>query len=529
MTTQSSLMEIRLSANKQEIELLKMTPKQEQVWDKIVDAKRGTRTILGYGGSMGGGKTAAICLIAWNYLLQYPGCNIVIARSALTHLRTPGGTIDQFYQKFAPAEGKYIKDGGVIAFKNDTNINRCSVRLEDWPPDVYSTVYFRGISDESFFASAELTAIFIDEADRVPVHSVIYSLTRLRQRLPDGRFPKFLFLAASNPAMGWFKDWFIDSLESRKEALAEIKGIGAIDFIESYQKDNPFLDNSYGDFMNAVLDEEMREQMVEGSFESFAGKLFMNFSELHHGIYQKDTLLSNGMTSIGLESWAPSTTRRISLRGETLLIPKFRYAIGGLDFAGTQKNAHLSTGTVSVVLESGRDILMDCFAGNGPKIFDRQQEWMTSVETALGQRVEWTADKTQPTGIQAMQSLGYKVVTNLGKNDSWVNSIKFIRDRFKLDNDGIPQSMYLIRKATSQWVTQMGNYRVNPDPNPDGELREKPIEVDDDLVDAYRYQQERLYKRRRREERKRSLPYVYNEGVTDNSHAQWDSWSKGQW
>jgi hypothetical protein len=154
---------------------------------------------------------------------------------------------------------------------------------------------------------------------------------------------------------------------------------------------------------------------------------------------------------------------------------------------------------------------------------------MTSVETALGQRVEWTADKTQPTGIQAMQSLGYKVVTNLGKNDSWVNSIKFIRDRFTLDADGIPKSMYLVRKATSQWVTQMGNYRVNPDPNPDGELREKPIEVDDDLVDAYRYQQERLYKRTRRENPKRSLPFVYNENVQDNSHSQWDSWSKGQW
>jgi len=252
-------------------------PRQLEVARIIQRAIRGTRTLIGYGGSMGGGKSSLIAMLAVQYALTNPGANIVIARHDIVSLRPT--TMARFYE-YCPT---HLEDGTKIMFnRDDNNKNMCKLRLPGWPPGVFSTVYFRGLSDPRFFYSIELTAIFIDEGAQIPERNVLIALTRLRQRLPDGTLPKWLFLVATNPGASWFDDWFLDPDAGKMKALKEYSeengvDIGSVSFVFSGPSDNPYTDDKYMDFMSAVLPDEMREMYVEGDFGSYEGKIFTNF------------------------------------------------------------------------------------------------------------------------------------------------------------------------------------------------------------------------------------------------------------
>ena len=521
------------SADDLVISLPALQPKQQVVWDALASAKRGSRTIVGYGGSMNSGKTGAIVIIAWNIGLSYPGANIVIARQHQNSMKNPGGVMDQFY-RLAPCEGRMARDGGIITKRAMNNEPECHFRLPDWPPGVVSKVYFRGMSDTKFFASAEVTAILVDEADEISEYNITYALTRLRQRFPTpddelGRKPKYLFLCGSNPATGWFEDWFTDANSERLNALREIPDVGTITFVHATKHDNRFADEKYDEFMKAVLPEEMYAAMGEGEFGNVAGRVIPNFSASTHALYQKSREV-NGIVEDGLEDWPEGTTRKIVIGGKPLVIPNFKYAVGGLDFAGVQKRAHLSAGTVSVVTERGRDYLIDCFAGNGPGVFLKQIEWMKEMERALHCRIDWQADNTQPTGIQILRRDGFIVHPNNGKNDSWNLDVEWMRQRFTLDDSGIPMSMYLDTPNNREWVKEMVGYRMDPVPNADGVYSGRPIRVRDDRVDAYRYMQERIEQMLGIMKPRRKIPFKRDERNTGRTFegilSQFDSWSR---
>lgn len=514
------------SANQISISLPPLQPKQQKVWDTYAGAKRGTRTIIGYGGAVNSGKSAALCIIAWNIGLFYPGAHIVIARHHQNALKNPGGTMDQFY-KFAPCDGKFVKDGGIITKKAVNNEPVCEFRLPDWAPGVVSKVFFRGMTETDFFASAEVTAILVDEADEISEYNITYALLRLRQRFPSatdplGRKPKYLFYCGSNPAEGWFKDWFIDGIEEKMQSLLEIPDIGTITFIPAVMSDNKFVDKGYSALLKAMLPEEMNTTLGEGSFDSIPGKIFPHFSENIHALYQEDRIV-NGMSVPGLRSWPEGSTRTIMLRGQRLQIPHFKYALGGLDFGGVQKRAHLTTGAVSIVMENGRDIMIDCFGDNGPGVHARQKAWMKDMETALKTQIQWVGDNTQPVGLASLRDNGFSVLPNQGKNDSWKTTVAFMRNRQMLDNDGMPKSLYLAHNK--DWAREMSGYRIDPVPNADGSFSERPIRVRDDRVDAYRYLNERLMQILRMLAPRRKLPYkqVSGERRSFQPLAEYDS------
>lgn len=506
-----------------------MLPKQKLIWDYIRAGKNGQTTIVGWGGSVGGSKTAGMCLVAWKYLLQYPGCNIMIARDTMLNMRNPGGTMEKFYE-FAPCGGELIKDGGVIDTKTVTQLPKCRVRLPHWPPGVYSTAFFRGTDNNSFFKSAEITALFLEEADDIQERAVEYGFSRLRQTLPDGRKPKYLMMAVSNPAISWFKSWFIDTLGERQVRL---EGVGRIEFFEALQEDNPFLPEDYGKAIKAVVNEELATQMVGGQFEHFEGQIFPFLSEPTHGIPQTsyfDKKLAKQV--MGMDAWASDKVRRISLSKtskQQIIIPKCKYYIGGLDFGGAQRNAHLTTGGVVGILESGRDILIDTFASNGPGVHDRLVDWMLWMQEQLmkGENIQWCGDKTQTFGLSMLKRAGFWISTNEGKNDSWERGVDYMRRKFALDEKGLPQSMFLITENNRHWLREMQQYRTDPEPNKDGEYKFRQIKANDDRVDMYRYLKElqrkrEIYNRERKPiVSKRPSPFD-----SSNPFAGWDPWIK---
>lgn len=449
-------------------------------------------------------NTSLIAMLAVQYALQFPGANIVIARHDIVSLRPT--TMARFYE-YCPTQ---LEDGTQILFsRDDNNKNLCKLRLPHWPPGVYSTVYFRGLADPKFFFSIELTALFIDECGQIPEYNVLIALTRLRQQLPDGTLPKWLFLAATNPGASWFDDWFLDpdagKMAKLREAMGEDGlGIGAIEFVFSGPKDNPHTDSNYGRFLNAVLPDELREMYVEGEFGSYEGKVFTNFIPSNLALSQKDIL----------RGWGVDGCVSVDLGDRKLYIPKFVYAVGGLDFAGEQRNAHASTAGVRIILPphrkdgTSRDIAIDDWSGKGPGVFIRQREYMKKMEKALHRKIDWVADKTQPAGIQALREHGFKVHENEGGNDSWLNGVGIIKSRFELDEKGFPLSLYL--DHLKEWEKEMTRYHLDPRPNANGEMKEKPVRVGDDRVDWYRYSTEYLDKLVKFERPRPNLPYAHD-------------------
>jgi len=487
------------------IEFSSLYPKQEEVWNWICDGEAGGYSICGWGGSVVAGKTGGLVRIAIMLAAMYPGIKIVIGRDSMVNLKGPGATMEQFYAAM-PADGLMVKDGGIIRRKVMTNFPHCEIQLPGWPENLFSTVYFRQLDDFSFLRSTEFGALLCEEADSIPEGAWRFAITRLRQRLPDGSLPKYLALAVANPSISWFKEWFVDDIEQKKDDLEDDLGAAVrLHFFHAEQKDNPNRPENYERMLRAVLDDEEIAANVDGSFETVRGQIFSNFSPVEHALYQDCTRKPNQEMSASLNCHAPGPhgphwdrrdTKTIILHGQYLTIPKFVRAVGGLDFAGANTKAHLSTGTISVIDKFGRDYLIDCFADNpGPMVHIRQREWMEHVEDALGlhRKVEWAADGTQSVGISYLRyEHGFNIVKNKGSDDAWRQSIQFIRERFRLDEFGIPKSTYLKTERNKKWVRQIQQYRVDMKQGPNGIWKDKAIEKDDDIYDAYRYQQELL-------------------------------------
>lgn len=484
MTTQSTA----------RIEFPSYTPKQSEIWNYYCDAEPGEITIIGWGGSYGGGKTSGAVRFAMNLMGMYPGINILITRNTLQNLKNPGGTIDQF-KALIPANGLHVRHGGIVSSMLTDNRPILGIRLPGWPESVESRVFFRGADDDTFFQSAEIGAVIAEEAPSINEKSWTYAISRLRQTLPDGTVPKYLALAVSNPAISWWKEWFIDNLAEKQE---KFKGAGRVMFFQSKQSDNPYLPENYETILRATLDDEEIAANVEGRFDVFPGRVYTNFSPEIHGVKQEDWHRGAELVP-GLTRWNPATTKSIVINGQRLVIPRFKYAVGGLDFGGEQKRAHFSAGAVCIVTGTGRDFLVDVFADNGPGVHRRQVQWMREMESALAGasgnqdfRIDWAADGTQPTFISLMRDEGFHIRKNNGSNDAWMQDAQYNKARFMIQPDGFPLSMFLDTKRNREWAREVAQYRLEMKPGPNGVMRNQPIRKDDDRYDAWRYAHERL-------------------------------------
>jgi hypothetical protein len=107
--------------------------------------------------------------------------------------------------------------------------------------------------------SMELGWFAIDEACEVPKDTFLLLQSRLRRRLPDGRFPPYYGLLASNPEDCWLKDDFV------------LNGGGAdYVFIPSLPKDNPFLPQEYERKLRETFPDDWIKRFLEGSWDDLS-------------------------------------------------------------------------------------------------------------------------------------------------------------------------------------------------------------------------------------------------------------------
>lgn len=483
-----------------EINLPTFRPKQQEVLDIYNSAQPGERTVALFGGEVGGGKSATIGLMSLYIAWQNPGASILIARDTLASLKdTTQKTFTNLVVRDLPRD--------YCSF--NANEQTHTITFDpDAPP---STIYWRPVHEIHRVLSAEYTAIFLDEADQIPEESYSTLLSRLRQ-IPGGVVPRWFMLIASNPWPGWYADLWNDGWIEFDRQMRE-DGIGSVHRVVSSMEDNS-MDAGYRKFMKAGMTDDDYERFGLGMFTNFKGKVFRDFTPKNHVMTQEF------LRKAGAGGKFP--VRAVKWQGDELLIPDFKQAVGGLDFAGGGVDAHNSAGNICLVTPSNRDVIAFEFAEKGADVGLRQKEWMREMRSVLGRPIQWVADKTQPLGISLLRSDGFSVTTNQGKKDSWAEAVKYMRQRMLVDEYGIPR--FFVMEHCKQTIRELMSYRIDPKPLPDGSYRERPIKLEDDNTDCVRYIEEWLMRQRRQHPaNKPPVPYKFDNRQKKSSKLPWES------
>ena len=176
-------------------------------------------------------------------------------------------------------------------------------------------------------------------------------------------------------------------------------------------------------------------------------------------------------------------------------VPEFDVVRGGLDFGGTTISSHKSAGSVGILTPKDELLLIDEFEQAGPNIAERQMNWMWEAEQKIRDlgfktkhridKVIWHADKTQMVGIQLMRQMGFTVIPSKGGPDSVIEGVEMVHRRLKVREDGHPR-LY-VYPGLHYTIDAFERYRYPESTSEDKPLAQKPLKVNDDLMDATRY------------------------------------------
>ena len=426
-----------------------LTDRQREVFDAIRAVPRGGMALIGYGGAMGGGKTACAAEVALSAALADPGVSVMIGRKHFEHLKTT--TMAEFDQRARPW----------IINSSRTEHWR-AIRDPRWPEGVESRVYMRGVDDFLGLGSEQLGTVVLDEAGEIGRRSALMLLGRLRHPAAS----RFIFYAASNPWPGWFEDWFVKD-ELPTDALAEFDA--KVTFIPAFIRDNPHLRPSpeaYEARMRALYPQDWVRRMVEGSFLTFEGQV--------HG-------------GLGMHLQWPDTE-----------LPQFSRLVGGLDFGGANPAAHKTAGVVAGLAKrdqpaigEGEMVRFAHFEDASPSVHADLWTWMRGVESRMKRRVEWCADKSQMWGISLAKDAGFLIEPSHGGADSVAGGINLQNKRIE---DGASYFTEALTEPPSpnarSWYDSMLRYRWKDQPDEDKQVPGEPIKRDDDTPNADRYMHE---------------------------------------
>lgn len=193
---------------------------------------------------MGGGKTKWLCEEIKELSMQYPGNRGVICRYHLSDFKN--STLKILLESIPQA-----------LIKNHNQAEHTITLING------SEIIYMGLSEEenvSKLKSMELGWFAIDEASEIIKDHFLLFQSRLRRKLPNGTFPPFYGLLASNPADCWLKDVFVLSGGGEDHI-----------FIPSLPKDNPYLPSDYEQQLRKSYPEDWVRRFLEGSWDELSG------------------------------------------------------------------------------------------------------------------------------------------------------------------------------------------------------------------------------------------------------------------
>lgn len=243
--------------------------------------RKSNADILGYGGSLGGGKTRTLCETAFDWMLEFPGILIPIFRQVHTDITL--STRLTFIDQVLPPEMRHRTD----LVKTKQSAGEDYVKL--WNG---SSVHFVGLDRPGKVFGTEFGAAMFDEAHEISAEDVTTVNSRLRQRCRAciksnsgdcTHMPRRMVFAFNPSYPGhWLQEWFMlgatqTELGFRKDELfiAESEtSLGSVEFFRSRAQENPFLPPGYIERNLAGMQPWKKRRLLDGKWEHQGGSFF---------------------------------------------------------------------------------------------------------------------------------------------------------------------------------------------------------------------------------------------------------------
>jgi len=202
---------------------------------------------------VGGGKTQTLCEEVIALMFEFPGNRAYMCRKLLadfmisTYLILIEKTV--IGQLLELGKAHHDKARRIITLPGKSKIYYGGLDDREGGP---ASASLRRIK------STEFGVIAIDEANEVTEEDFKWSDTRLRHRLPNGKFPSFHILLASNPCQNWLKQRFIDNPDPKQDI-----------FVQSLTEDNPHNPPGYADQLRKTFrSKEWEAVFINGSWSA---------------------------------------------------------------------------------------------------------------------------------------------------------------------------------------------------------------------------------------------------------------------
>lgn len=300
---------------------------------------------------MGGGKSVWGNMEGLRLSLSFPGNVGLLCRWELEALKRT--TLRTFFD-FCPA--------GLIQRHNKADK---TIELING-----SLIFYFGLKPSSTFnalerlKSLQLGWFFIDEATEIQKPFFDLLKTRLRHDLPDGSFPRFRGLLASNPEAGWVRETFID------QSLPDHR------FLPALPGDNPHLPPGYIEQMTQDLPPELVEKYIKGSWDVVLGNDYIFPYSLIKAAMERELQPSTPIEA-GIDvARFGGDSNVVAIRWGPVVVIAYESA-----FQDTMR----TTGEIALVLDKEEpEVSKVDSVGVGAGVYDRLREQDYSVSEIVG-------------------------------------------------------------------------------------------------------------------------------------------------
>jgi PBSX family phage terminase large subunit len=230
------------------------TVRQEQFRDA------GERLKL-YGGALGGGKSWAICAEAIRLSMMFQGNRGFMCRqesksfkeTTLITMMSLIYEIETFTKQKILA--KHNKADCLLTFASGSTI-------------VYGGLGGRENTDR--VKSMEIGFFCVDEASECVDEDINMLESRLRWKLPNGKYPRFVGMFASNPEPCYLKDKFVNPQQQGEKHKNRI-------FVQALPRDNNWLPPDYVEHISAGKPDYWIQRYIDGSWDAAEGQIWPQF------------------------------------------------------------------------------------------------------------------------------------------------------------------------------------------------------------------------------------------------------------
>ena len=239
-----------------------------------------------YGGALGGGKSyflrwiLVLLLMAWFQLKGLKKVQVMLACEDFPTLK------DRQLSKISIQFPLWLGR----SYSDHKDYGRCYLLNDEYGGGI---ICFRNLDDASKYQSSEWAAIAVDELTKNELD--VFTDLRMRMRWPGLKDEECPFIGGTNPGgigHNYVKALWMDQ-NFPVEFIQPIDYRPMFAYVPSKAEDNPYLDSGYWQMLN-TLPPHLRAAFRDGSWDTFVGQAFQEWSRMHHVIESPKPLVPEG-------------------------------------------------------------------------------------------------------------------------------------------------------------------------------------------------------------------------------------------